>query len=177
MHNRRLINFGYFVLALISASIVAFLLRAYLIIPVMVSGNSMAPNLTDKNQILLTKLSQIKRFDIIVFKDASEHTYIKRVIGLPGESVSYQNDKLYIDGRYIKEPFLAPHQSSVTLTPDFDFSKLTQEDKIPENQYFVLGDNRQISKDSRTFGPIDKTSIIGEAYCVYYPIKATKFIK
>ena len=107
--------------------------------------------------------NDIKRFDIVVVKMDKE-LLIKRVIGLPNEEIKYVDNKLYINGEYIKEPFL--NDDVYTTNFSLDDFKLK---KIPENCYFVMGDNREVSLDSRTFGCFSKDKILGSANLVLFP--------
>jgi signal peptidase I len=102
------------------------------------------------------------------------------VIGLPGDRVTYEKDQLFINGKKVDEPFLKDvkkKKNEYVFTTDLDTTELIGTDKIPKNQYFVLGDNRRLSKDSRSFGTISSTSIVGKARIVYYPIFHSKIVK
>lgn len=120
----------------------------------------MDPTLNDKDIMLLDEISyrfsDIERFDIVVVKEEDEYL-IKRVIGLPGETVEYKNDKLYIDGKYVKEDF--KHKET------FDFSTT-----LGKDEYFIMGDNRTNSTDSRVFGPISRDKIMGKTSLTILPI-------
>ena len=111
----------------------------------------MSPTLEngDLGFALRTKLGfqEIKRFDIVVLESPSKYL-VKRIIGLPGETIEYKDNQLYINGTAMNEPFL-----SNTLTEDFNVT-------LAENEYYVLGDNRQHSMDSRVYGPFMKDQII-----------------
>lgn len=172
----RLKKLGNWLLIIGLTGLIALIVRTWLVVPATVAGPSMRPTLKSGDYLLLKKFGQVHRFDIVVFKVAGT-TYVKRVIGLPGETVSYRHDQLYIDGRAVAEPFLnrVKHQKTV-LTSDFDLATLTDSKVVPANHYFVLGDNRRISKDSRTFGPISQTTMIGRASMVYYPITHLKLL-
>ncbi|WP_430733282.1 signal peptidase I [Candidatus Enterococcus courvalinii] len=159
----------------------AFILRGFLFIPVPVEGNSMENTLSQGNMTVMEKFTEIKRFDVVVFQLADGTIYIKRVIGLPGETISYQNDTLQVNGKKIKEPFLnkniqSDHETA-PYTTDFTLQGLTGEAKLAEDNYFVMGDNRRISKDSRSFGTISREDILGKARMVYYPLSEIKWIK
>ena len=147
--------------------VVVVLIRSFIITPVMVSGSSMRPNLTDKEVLLERKIGYnektIERFDIVVIKEGKEEI-IKRVIGLPGEHVSYKNNKLYINDELIEENF------KFYNTIDFNLEQICSCSKIPEGKYLVLGDNRPVSKDSRIIGLIDKDDILGKASIRIWPI-------
>lgn len=145
----------------------------------------MHPTLKDGELLLLSKISykikEVERFDIVVIKE--EDRIIKRVIGLPGENVSYIDNILYIDGVEVEDKY------SNGITKNFDLSDLcfTDEDKdnrlscinnqIPEGYYLVLGDNRSISKDSRKIGLIPKEDIVGKAVFRFWPIKNISLLK
>lgn len=159
--------------SLIFAFIIVFLVNSFLFSPTIVSGESMSPTFHDKDRVLLSKTSKIQRFDMIVFDapDADEY-YIKRVIGLPGDIVEVKNDVLYINGQEIPEPYLEENQKEVyfdKLTGDFTLKELTGEVKVPEGSFFVMGDNRLRSKDSRIFGFISEDAILGEVKFRFYP--------
>ncbi|WP_071131453.1 signal peptidase I [Enterococcus timonensis] len=159
---------------LVAAAIVLFL-RGFVLIPVQVTGNSMKNLLHQDDTVIMEKISKIQRFDIVVFTQADGSTLVKRVIGLPGETVAVKNDALYINDEKITEPFLSglkkKDQALIQFTADFSLSDLTGQEELGSTQYFVMGDNRRMSKDSRDFGPIDQTTIIGKARLVYYPLK------
>ena len=101
-----------------------------------------------------------ERFDIVVF-DYGDSKLVKRIIGLPGETIEYKNGELYINNQKVDDPF-------ANKTKDFKLSDLNLE-VIPENTYFVLGDNRTNSSDSRIIGPISKDSINGTASFSLWP--------
>lgn len=145
--------------------VVILLIRTYLFVPIMVSGNSMVPTLNNGDVMILNKFSylvnDIKRFDIVVVDYENEYI-IKRVIGLPGDYVEYKNDILYVNGKKIEEEYDREY------TEDFNLNDLSIE-KIPNNYYLVLGDNRPISKDSRKIGLIDKKNIKGSTNFILFP--------
>ena len=140
-------------------------------------GSSMEPNLSNGNLIFLDKvIYKIKkplRGDIISFSYSDTNNLIKRVIGLPGEYVSIKNNKIYIDNKELVEYYLKDQ-----INNDFEFSSLGY-DKIPDNMYFVLGDNRTDSVDSRDsrVGVISSKDIIGKVRFVIWPINKFKVVK
>ena len=140
--------------------LVVVLIKTFVVSPIRVNGASMDPTLNDKDIMLLDEISyrfsDIERFDIVVVKEEDEYL-IKRVIGLPGETVEYKNDKLYIDGKYVKEDF--KHKET------FDFSTT-----LGKDEYFIMGDNRTNSTDSRVFGPISRDKIMGKTSLTILPI-------
>lgn len=144
--------------------IVVILIRTFIITPVRVNGPSMNPNLHNGDILLLEKYSQeYKRFDIVVLKYNKEKL-VKRIIGLPGEKVAYIDSKLYIDGKIVEEPFVTEE------TENFSLRKLGI-DVIPEGYYFVVGDNRDDSLDSRYIGLIPKEDIDGKVIFCLFPFK------
>lgn len=147
--------------------LVVVLVRSIIITPVIVSGNSMKPNLNDGELLLVRKIGYnektIKRFDIVVIKKDKEEI-IKRVIGLPGEHISYKNNKLYVNDKLVTEDYT--HLD----TKDFNLEEICTCSTIPEGKYLVLGDNRPISKDSRSIGLIDEKDIIGKSVFRLWPI-------
>lgn len=137
---------------------VVALIRTFLITPVMVNGSSMYPYLKDKEILILNKTNKdYKRFDVVV-AEAANTKIIKRIIGLPGENIEYKNCKLYINGEeqadYVNE----------CITNDFSLEELYGYVVIPEDYYFVMGDNRNKSSDSRDYriGLIKKDQIQGK---------------
>lgn len=150
--------------------IVVVLIRTYLVTPVIVSGDSMEPTLKNRELLLLNKINyrinDIKRYDIVVIKRDNKEI-IKRVIGLPGETIEYRNNVLYINGHEEKNKF--SHD-----TNDFTLKDICNCDQIPEGEYLVLGDNRKISADSRMFGLFDKKEIEGKVNISLWPIKKVK---
>ena len=147
--------------------VMVILIRTFIITPVRVNGTSMDPTLKNGEIMILNKIKynnkDIKRFDIVVVKMDKE-LLIKRVIGLPNEEVKYVDNKLYINNEYVEETFL----NEGVYTTNFSLSDINLE-KIPENCYFVMGDNREISLDSRTFGCFSKDKILGSANLVLFP--------
>ncbi len=140
------------------------LLRLYVISPVQVDGSSMVPTLQD-NQILLLKKydHRFDRFDIVVLKYGKDKL-VKRVIGLPGETVAYINHKLFINGKVVEESFLPEN----IKTSDFHLEDIGYT-TIPDGYYFVVGDNRNDSLDSRYIGLIPKKNIEGTVSFRLFP--------
>lgn len=147
--------------------IVILLIRTYIVTPIRVNGTSMYPTLKQNEIMILNKIglkSGIDRFDIVVVK-TDNNRIIKRVIGLPGESVMYEDGKLYINGKYVEDSY------SLSETKDFDNIVLK------EDEYFVLGDNREVSKDSRIIGPVNKEQILGKTRLVIFPFTKIRIEK
>ena len=149
------------ILSYIIIIVVVLLIKHYVITPIKVNGNSMNNTLKNKDIMILDKISyrfqEIERFDIVVIKKGNDYL-IKRVIGMPGETVEYKNNKLYINGKNIDEKFI--HEK----TNDF-----IMEEKIPDDCYFVVGDNRPVSNDSRYIGVINKKDILCKTSLVIFP--------
>ena len=147
--------------------LVVVLIRTFIATPVIVSGDSMKPNLHDGEMLIVRKIgynsSTIERFDVIVVKEDNEEI-IKRIIGLPGEHISYKNNKLYVNDKLVEQNY------KFYDTEDFNLEEICTCSSIPEGKYLVLGDNRPISKDSRTIGLIDEDLIFGEAIFRIWPI-------
>lgn len=133
----------------------------------------MNPTLNEGDIIITNKFiyrfKSIERNDVVVISQ-DEKYMIKRIVGLPGEKVEYQNNDVLINGKAYKETF------TNSETEDFTIQDLGY-DVIPEDMYLVLGDNREDSLDSRTFGLISKNQIIGKAWIKIWPISKMKIIK
>jgi signal peptidase I len=144
--------------------IVVVLIRSFIMTPIQVEGTSMYSTL-DNNEILILKKynHNYKRFDVVVF-DYNGTKLIKRIIGLPGENIEYKDNKLYVNGVYISEPFLTNNQK----TYDFQLKKIGY-DTIPSKYYFVLGDNRTNSTDSRIIGLVSQNDIQGTTDFAVFP--------
>ncbi len=162
------------ILPYICVILFVILLRTFIITPVQVVGTSMVPNLKNGELMILNKITykfnDIKRFDIVVV-DYPKEPLIKRVIGLPGEKVEYKDNKLYINGKYVEENF-----SKNGKTLDYKISESGYK-IIPKDMYFVVGDNRINSADSRSIGLIPKDQIMGKANFVLFPFDKFGFIK
>ncbi len=160
-------------------AIAAVLVMIYLFVmsPQEVSGHSMEPNFQNGDYILTNKLEyklgDPKRGDIVIFKSPTNKDvdYIKRVIGLPGETVMLKDQHFYVNGQLLEEKY--PYN-----TPVYGESFLheNQEITIPEDYYFVVGDNRPGSSDSREFGPVNKYDFIGKAILRYWPTSTAGLI-
>ena len=149
--------------------ILILIFKSYIITPIRVRGNSMEPTLEEGDIMILdiisTKVSDLKRFDIVVV-DQGKELLIKRVIGLPGEKLEYKSSNLYINGKYVEDPYKDNYERTENLVVN-----------IPEGEYFVLGDNRHNSLDSRTFGTFSKKQIKGKSDLIVFPFHRFGFIK
>lgn len=150
--------------------VLAIVLILFLYQPVKVEGTSMMPALEDQDRIFINKfvykfgLGEIERLDTVVFwfpNDPSK-SYIKRVIGLPGDRIEVRNGTVFLNGREMDESFVPREfRDGLTLGP------LT----VPEESYFVMGDHRSSSNDSRTWGPVHRRYIYGKAVFSYWPLE------
>jgi signal peptidase I len=152
----------------------------FLFRPFQVSGNSMYPNYLDKEYILTNiialKISQLKRGDVIVFKAPNdpEKDYIKRVIGIPEDQVMIKNGDVYVNGILVNQNAYLPPS---TKTYGGSFFKEGLAKTVPTNSYFVMGDNRSGSSDSREWGFVPLKSIIGKSSFVYWPFDKMGAVK
>lgn len=167
--------------AIIIALIIGFIIRGFIISPIIVDGPSMEPTLYDRDQMIVNKFNyhfnDPKRFDIVIFHATEDKDYIKRVIGLPGEHVKIIDNELYINDVKKEEYFLNTEGEPI-ITADFDLKTLPGEyDSIPEDKVLVLGDNRNNSTDSRIIGLVDIDDIVGKASLIYWPFKRVQFAK
>jgi len=176
-------SFGGFILEFIQSIVLAasvfVLLYMFIAQPNEVKGSSMLPNFTDGEYLLTDKLSyrlgDPKRGDVVVFKapptescSEDECEYIKRIIGVPGDSVMVKNGQVYLNGQLLEEFFLPDD----IISRSGNFSKEGVERVIPEGQYLCFGDNRSHSRDGREFGPVDKSLIVGKAFFKYWPVSS-----
>ena len=139
--------------------LIVILIRTFIITPVRVDGASMDKTLENGQILLLYKLGNVKRYDIVVLdEEIEDEIIIKRIIGMPNDTVEIKNGKIYVNDEEIEEEY-AYGQTS-------DYDKIT----LGDDEYFILGDNRPISKDSRYFGPVKKDEIIGKVIFRLWPI-------
>ena len=148
--------------------VLAIILIVFIYQPVKVEGTSMMPGLTDQERIFINKYEyklgtgQIQRADLVVFNfplDPSQ-SYIKRVVGLPGDNVEIVDGDVYVNGLMLEEAYVpAEYRDHVTVRLQ----------KVPQGKYFVLGDHRSSSNDSRTWGFVERRLIYGKAVFVYWP--------
>lgn len=159
---------------------VFLVIYVFLFRPFRVSGNSMDPTFFDKQYILTNiitlKFNKPKLGDVIVFKAPTdpEKDYIKRVIGIPGDTIFIKNGDVYVNGKLLNQSrFLNPLVK--TYTGSFFRGKETI--TVPQDSYFVMGDNRMGSSDSREWGFVPLKFIIGESFFVYWPLNTMQIIK
>lgn len=170
--------------AILIAFSIAAIIRFFLFTPIVVDGESMMPTLHHGDRMVVNKigyeLGTPDRFEIVVFHAPEQKNYIKRIVGLPGDHVAYKNDQLYINGNAVSEPHLKEFKEQIsegTLTEDFTLEELTQLTEIPEGYYFVMGDNRRYSKDSRHIGLVSEEDIIGTTSLVFWPFQDISIVE
>ena len=155
---------------ILPALIIAIVINLFLAQATRVEGFSMEPTLHGQQRLIIEKVSyrihQPQRGDIIVIRvPGMSHLLIKRIVGLPGETLEIHNGVVSINGKKLDEPY-------VNGTPRGDYPTT----KIPEGYIFVMGDNRNNSSDSRSFGPVSEKNIVGHAWMRYWPIKNWKLM-
>ena len=171
------------------AVLAAILIRAFVVQPFSIPTGSMEPTLEPHDRILVNKLSydfhSIHRGDIVVFKKPADDTtphitdLVKRVIGLPGETISARDGQFYIDGRYLSQPWLPKVDQGLTVFPSSIPGCLPSPPgscRIPTGEYIMLGDNRTDSSDSRVFGPVPGSLFIGRAFILGWPPSRIGFL-
>ncbi len=175
-------------LSLLKVFVISFacfwLITKFLFNPIIIDGMSMYPTLHEDDlgiaSIFSAKHLEIERFDIVIVNDKAENSkdhWVKRVIGLPGETISCMDDVVYINGEPIEEPFLDTEYANTQrenlgfFTSDFD------EVTLGEDEYFVMGDNRTNSTDSRNVGPFTRDNITCKDVLIYYPFSNFKLVK
>ncbi|MFC3931901.1 signal peptidase I [Streptococcus dentapri] len=174
--------------------LILILSRIFIWTSVSVDGHSMDPTLAANQRLIVVKTAKIDRFDIVVAKEnenGKKKQIVKRVIGMPGDTITYENDTLYVNGKKINESYLKEYRAAFakdklqsTYTSDY-FRQLARSssaftvDKtgannftviVPKGQYFLLGDDRIVSKDSREVGTFSKDAIVGEVKFRFWPV-------
>ena len=175
-------------IAIIIAELLLFLVNTFLIKSYTVSGLSMYPTLNNKDKVIVSKISKslnhLDSGDVIVFHENKKNDFIKRLIGKPGDQIEYKNDRLYINKHYIKEPYLTYNKkmndSGDNLTENFNVSDIKGSKNkmtIPKDKYLVLGDNRANSIDSRSseVGLVSEKQIVGKVILRFWPFNNMKY--
>jgi signal peptidase I len=150
----------------VSVSVSAFII-IFLYQPVRVEGTSMLPMLQDQDRLFINKMAyrvgEIHRGDVVVFLYPRDHekSYIKRVIALPGDDLRIDHGQVYVNGDKVAEKYVPKRYADDRSQPEMI---------VPANEYFVMGDHRSISSDSRDFGPVERELIYGKAAFVYWPM-------
>lgn len=159
---------GLWIRDLLISGVVSVLIITFLYQPVRVEGTSMLPRLEDHDRLFINKfvyhIESIQRGDIVVFhypRDP-EKSYIKRVVGLPGDRIWIEDGHVWLNGSELAEGYVPDRYRDGRSMPEM---------VVPEDSYFVMGDHRSISSDSREFGPVERDLIYGKAVFVYWPAK------
>lgn len=184
-------------LSVLVAFILFIFIRTFLFFPFEVVGQSMEPTLLSGDRLILNRLGSVDRFDVVVFPAPDDpnsgEEYVKRIIGLPGDEIKYIEDNLYINGNLINERYLEPSKEELQkkleenpeqvtftqITNDFSLLDISSGDSavVPPDTYFVLGDNRQNSKDSRVFGFLNQETVEGTASLRIWPLDRIGFLE
>ncbi len=166
-----------FVETVVIALVIAVVLYLFIMTPHEVLGNSMHPTYKNGEYLMANKLTfrfgKPRRGDVIIFKYSDTQDFIKRIIGIPGDRVMVKDGRVYINGNQLNE---TNYLAETVYTSGGDYLAEGQTIAIGENEYFVLGDNRPHSSDSRTFGPITENQIKGKAWIVYLPISEFRIV-
>jgi signal peptidase I len=167
-----------YVLVALGAVAVALLLQAYVVKPYRIPSESMAATLVPQDRVLVNrvvyKLHGPQRGDVVVIDSAAVgRVLIKRVVGLPGDKVSVRGGFVFIDGKRLVEPYVRRVDGHQEPTEPFRGTgqpwALERPYKVPAAHYFLMGDNRTVSDDSRDWGPAPRREVIGEAFLTYWP--------
>jgi signal peptidase I len=180
---RRRLIIEYVVIAAV-AVLVAVLVQAYIVKPYRIPSESMETTLVPGDRVFVNRFiyhfKDVDRGDIAVFKAPTTGVVlIKRVIGLPGDEISLQDGKVYINGRRIAEPWVRRIGGEPVPTDPFANGlpwSLAEPYAVPEGSYFMMGDNRIDSGDSRDFGPVPKSDVIGNAFFIYWPLNRIRIL-
>jgi signal peptidase I len=161
-----------FLKTVIISAVVILAVTHWLVRPIRVEGQSMYPTLADNafgfSNVIGSRYGDLQRFDIaIIYLEEKDEYLIKRIIGLPGETIACLNGTIYINGEPLDEPFLDPDYTS-TYGGNFtsDFGEVT----LGEGEYFCLGDNRPVSNDSRYYGPFRREQIVAKGALILWPL-------
>lgn len=171
---------------IVGAVLVALIVKVFIVQAFYIPSGSMEPTLDIQDRVLVNKLSYrihgVHRGDIIVFERPDDDAgvgdikdLIKRVIGLPGDSLVITDGNVFINGRKLNEPYLP---AGIKTSTDASPLKCTPEEpcQIPDDKVWVMGDNRTNSRDSRWFGPIPEKKIVGRAFIRIWPLSRVGFI-
>lgn len=172
-----------FLRMILVAFIILMLVFTFVLRKNTVVGSSMYPTLEDGEHVIVnvaaSYLTDIERFDVVVVHSPdNKDLWVKRVIGLPGETISYQDGILYVDNKEIEEPFLDKNYAEQVVKQQ-QLKTFTQ-DMAPvtlkDNEYFLMGDNRNNSMDSRSVGPFTRDKIIAKGMLIYSPIDKVRYV-
>lgn len=159
------------VVSIVTALLAVLIIRSFLFTIIRVDGTSMTDTLQDNDRLFVTvldmKLHGPDRFDVVITHyDDTRKEYVKRVIGLPGDTLEVKSGVLYVNGEAYEEPFLSPDRIMNYSLPQYDFGPI----EVPEGSYFVMGDNRDNSRDSRRVGFLSEDKIVGKVRYIIWPL-------
>ena len=169
------------------ALVIAIVVRMFLLQQFYISGPSMETTMFTNNRVLVNKLAyqigDVKRGDVVVFdratvngNDVIHDDLIKRVIALGGETISIKSCVVYINGTVLPEPYLPARDTEMTDPQDRCSTVDIVDTVIPQGEFFLMGDNRPQSYDSRMFGPITREMIVGRAFVIIWPVTQWHFL-
>ncbi len=169
------------------ALVIAIVVRMFLLQQFYISGPSMETTMFTNNRVLVNKLAyqigDVKRGDVVVFdratvngNDVVHDDLIKRVIALGGETISIKSCVVYINGTILAEPYLPARDTEMTDPQDRCSTVDIVDTVIPQGEFFLMGDNRPQSYDSRMFGPITREMIVGRAFVIIWPVTQWRFL-
>lgn len=159
------------VVSIVTALLAVLIIRSFLFTIIRVDGTSMTDTLQNNDRLFVTvldmKLHGPDRFDVVITHyDDTRKEYVKRVIGLPGDTLEVKSGVLYVNGEAYEEPFLSPERIVNYSLPQYDFGPI----EVPEGNYFVMGDNRDNSRDSRRVGFLSEDKIVGKVRYIIWPL-------
>lgn len=159
------------VVSIVTALLAVLIIRSFFFTIIRVDGTSMTDTLQNNDRLFVTvldmKLHGPDRFDVVITHyDDTRKEYVKRVIGLPGDTLEVKSGVLYINGEAYEEPFLSPDRIVNYSLPQYDFGPI----EVPEGSYFVMGDNRDNSRDSRRVGFLSEDKIVGKVRYIIWPL-------
>ena len=178
VHAGHPVRAGHTVRAWVRDMVVSVAVSAFIIVllfqPVRVEGTSMLPMLEDQDRLFINKMAyrvgDVQRGDVVVFLYPRDHqkSYIKRVIAVPGDDLRIDHGRVWVNGRAMAEPYVPARYRD---------ERTEAEMVIPAGEYFVMGDHRSISSDSRDFGPVERSLIYGKAAFVYWPMEQVGVVR
>lgn len=167
--------------ALLIAAVLVILIRWFIFAPFIVDGPSMEPNFHTGERLIVNKIiydiRKPERGEVVVFHAPTGVDYIKRVIGLPGEKVKIENNKVYINGEELPESYLVEAVANEKAKTGGNYNKDFPETTVAEGSVFVMGDNRINSSDSRMIGSVAYEKIVGRADIRFWPLKKIGIVK
>jgi signal peptidase I len=167
-----------FIETVLVSLVLAIVLYLFIMTPHEVVGNSMHPTYKNGEFLMANKISykfsEPQRGDVVIFQYSEAQDFIKRVIGIPGDEVMIKDGKIYINGNLLKE---SNYLLDSVITNGGSYIHEGQTITVGENQYFVCGDNRPNSSDSREFGPVDRGKIKGKAWIVFFPFSEFRLVQ